>query len=73
MAVSFNEALAIAKEHWDEADYCTEYESAYSFSKMDDMKKPFLLESIKIVLKKITKKKVKCSFKFLRSIHNNYN
>lgn len=37
MAVGFDEALAIAKSHWGEVDYCTEYEAAYSFSKKDDM------------------------------------
>ena len=37
MAVDFSKAVGIAKECWDEVDYCTEYASAYVFSKMDDM------------------------------------
>lgn len=37
MAVGFSEALAVAKKCWDEVDYCTEYQGAFVFSKLDDM------------------------------------
>ncbi|MDO4807586.1 MAG: hypothetical protein Q4A07_10090 [Coriobacteriales bacterium] len=37
MAVDFDKAVGIAKQCWDEVDYCIEYAGAYVFSVKDDM------------------------------------
>lgn len=35
--INKEDAMKVAKEYWDEIDYCTEYENAYLFSKKDHM------------------------------------
>lgn len=35
--VDYKKAKALALSCWSEVDYCTEYENAFVFSKMDDM------------------------------------
>lgn len=35
--VGFRKALELARRHWDEVDYLTEYPSAYVFSVKDDI------------------------------------